>query len=425
MKKSAISRRGFLVRAACGAAVVSFDAAIPNVFARTAAGLAADQGRSSRRLLVVIGLYGGNDGLNTVVPFADDEYHKARPTIGIKPERTLKLDDVTGLHPALAPFREFWDQGRLAIVQGVGYPDPSYSHFQSMDVWMTGDLRGAAAGAGWLARAAEAWPHAERGRFCATGLGPGGLPLALQSPRIVLPAIASLEQYEFQTDSATPDDKVLEREIIRSMCGVESASDPALVAHARRVMRESLDGIDALREAVRVAPAAGADYPNTEIGRELAMAARLVAADLGTRVIHVGFGGFDTHANQAGQHERLLSDLARGVKAFVADLERLGRANDTLVLTMSEFGRRLAENGSAGTDHGTAAPLFAIGPGVAPGIHGAAPSLTDLHIGRDLKFTTDYRSVYATALERWLGVISEGILGGKFEPSPFVAALPG
>lgn len=418
-----ISRRSFLLKTACGAAVVSLDAAIPPVFARAAARLApgGGDGEKARRLLVVIGLYGGNDGLNTVVPYEDDAYHRARPTIGVKKEKVVRLSDTIGLHPSLAPWKALFDEGRLAIVQGVGYPDPSYSHFESMDKWMAGDVRGAAAGSGWLARAEETRSPESRSRFSSAALG-GGLPLALSSPRLVVPSIASFEQYQIQTDNDTPEDSLLERDLIRAMSRLEPGDEPPFQALARRVLRESIEGVDVLREALRNARATSNAYPATEIGRELAMAARLVAADLSTRVIHVSYGGFDTHANQDGQHARLLSQLAEALTVFLGDLKALGRDRDTLVLTMSEFGRRLAENGSAGTDHGTAAPLFAIGPGVVPGIHGAHPSLSDLHLGRDLKFTADYRSVYAAALDRWLGVPSETVLGARFEPAPF---LPG
>ncbi len=419
-----ISRRRFLVRAAGGAAVVSINGAIPSVFARAAVRLAREgEGQASRRALVVIGMYGGNDGLNTVVPFADDEYYRSRPTLGIKTDRLLKLSDSVGLHPALAPLRALFDQGKLAIVHGVGYPQPSYSHFQSMDVWMTADLRGAAAGSGWLARLVARSPAESRGALPAASAGGGGLPLALRSSEFVAPAIASLEQYRVQTDPDTSDDAEIERKVIAGMSRVERDGEPLGVRFARRVMREALESVDQLDAGVKKY-AAGVNYPATELGRELALAAKILAADLGTRVVHVGFGGFDTHANQASQHERLLTQLGQAVAAFLEDLSAQGRAADTLILTMSEFGRRLKENGSQGTDHGTAAPLFVIGPGVVGGLHGTQPSLSDLdrELGRDLKFSIDLRSVYATVLDRWLDVPSEAVLGARFEPVPFVAS---
>lgn len=413
-----ITRREFLVRAAGGAAVVSVNGAIPPLFARAAMRLAAGDGSSARRVLVVIGLYGGNDGLNTVVPFSDDNYYKQRPTLGIKADKVLKLNDCLGLHGALAPLKGLFDDGRLAVVQGVGYPEPSYSHFQSMDVWMTADLRGAAAGSGWLARAAERWPADARGNFAAVAAG-GGLPLALRCASVVVPAIGSLDQYRVQTDSDTSEDAGLERAVLRGMARVDSPAEPEGVRVARRIMGEAISGVDALQEGVKKYKSA-VTYPSTELGRELALAAKILAADLGTRIVHVAFGGFDTHSNQAGQHERLLLQLGQAVAAFLDDLKQMGRSSDTMLVTMSEFGRRVQENGSQGTDHGTAAPLFAIGEGVTAGVHGATPSLTDLYMNRDLKFTTDLRSVYATVLDRWLELPSEAILGAKYELLPFV-----
>jgi uncharacterized protein (DUF1501 family) len=413
-----ISRREFLLRAAGGAAVVSVNGVIPPVLARAAARLAASDGGGSKRVLVVIGLYGGNDGLNTVIPFADDEYRKLRPTLAIAADKVLKLTDAIGLHPALTPLKTLFDAGKLAVVQGVGYPEPSYSHFQSMDVWMTADLRGAAAGSGWLGRAVERWPAESRGSFAGVSAG-GALPLALRSSSVVVPAVGSLDSYRVQTDSDTSEDAGLEREVLRSMSKVEMAGEPNGVRRARAVLGEAIAGVDALQEGVKKYKG-GVTYPSTELGRELGLAAKILAADLGTRIVHVAYGGFDTHANQAGQHERLLAQLGQAIAAFLDDLKAMGRASDVTIVTMSEFGRRIQENGSQGTDHGTAAPLFAIGDAVKAGVHGATPSLTDLYMGRDLKFTTDLRAVYATLLDRWLELPSESILGAKFESLAFL-----
>ncbi len=419
-----ITRRSFLRQSLASAAFLNLAGAASPLLAN-AASLAGRQSLHSdlrRRLVVVIVLGGGNDGLNTVIPYRDDGYYKRRPTIAIKREKVLALDDSVGLHPALRPLLELYDDGQLAVVQGVGYPRPSYSHFQSNDIWMTGDVRyPSPLGSGWLARAVTAIPSADRGRFGAMGLGARALPLSLKSPDLVVPAVAAFDSYKVQTDDDSRFDAKLEQTILAGMANLERKDEASGVAFARGVMREALSSVDALQKGVDRYQG-GVSYPSTDLGRKLAMAARAVAADLGTRVIQVGFGGFDTHSGQLNQQEQLLGQLAKAIPPFLEDLRAQHRADDTLIVTMSEFGRRVAENGSGGTDHGTAAPLFVIGPGIQGGVHGAHPSLTDLHEDRDLKFTTDFRSVYAAILDGWLGVTSESVLGGRYVPVPFLAS---
>lgn len=382
-----------------------------------------DQGR----ILVVVQLSGGNDGLNTVVPYGFDAYYRMRPGIGVSANQALRLSkaDGVGLHPAMTGLHDLHENGLLSIVQGVGYPNPNRSHFKSMDIWHTADT--SATGDGWLGKYVDS-------QCCGEGKGESGTPesaggateppiaigrtapLALQARKVVPVSFESADLFRWIGQDASkslaqPYDAIVDR-------GVTDEVDPA--SNAAFLMRTALDArvsSDRIRKAVSAR--ALVEYPRTGLARDLSMVASMIRADLPTRVYYVSFGGFDTHAGQGGaqgSHANLLRQFGDALKAFYADLK--AQENDRRVLTMcfSEFGRRAAQNASGGTDHGTAAPMFLAGPMVRPGLIGNHPSLTDLDNG-DLKHGLDFRSVYAGILKDWMQTEPEKVLDRSFRPA--------
>jgi len=393
-EKRAFDRRTFLQGSlAAGAA-----AALPFFFAR-AAGAAGE----SDRILVLVQLDGGNDGLNTVVPFGDDLYLQARPGIGIRPGAVVRLDDHLGLHPSLAPLRKAWDDGALGIVQGVGYPDPNRSHFASADIWHTGSTNPPERWNGWLGRALDRVVPSD---VPGLHLDPGPLSLALVGDRVVVPSVADAAR--FRVDGRRD---LLEAAVRRPR---GDATTEFIRASAQQAYRTS-----ARVEKALAGGDTGGAYPRTELASRLRQVARLIDARLPSRVYAVRLAGFDTHSKQADAHAALLAELGGALGAFQADLASRGLADRVLTITYSEFGRRVKENRSLGTDHGAAAPMLVMGGAVQGGFHGAHPSLADLDDG-DLKHHTDFRSVYATVLDRWIGVDSKDVLRARFEPVRFL-----
>jgi uncharacterized protein (DUF1501 family) len=349
--------------------------------------------------LVLVQLSGGNDGLNTVIPFADDAYHAARPTLRI--QDPIRITDTRGLHPRLSGLARWYEQGKLAIVEGCGYPEPNRSHFESFEIWHTADARGRHSGEGWIGRlcAAQATEQANPHRLVHIG---SSVPYALESTRCPPICFSLPEAYRW-----VGDPKELE-----VACPEDGASalqrEPSSLDFLRKVQREARASSAAVRRAAeQYAPRV--EYPNDAFAAALRTAAALIQGGLGCRVISVELGGFDTHNDQKGRHEQQLGRLDGGLSAFADDLKDTPGAARTLVLVYSEFGRRVAENGSRGTDHGTAAPMFVLGERVRGGLYGKHPSLVDLAQG-DLVHTTDFRSVYATVLERWFMADARSIL---------------
>lgn len=423
----AFTRRAFLHS---GVALASAAATAPAFIQRSAqAMMQAAGGRSSvpgipeDRVLVVIQLGGGNDGLNTVVPFRDDSYYRARPVIGVPQRTVLQLDrraDV-GLHPALEGIKSLYDDGLIGLVQGVGYPNPNRSHFRSMDIWQTADTTGV--GEGWLGRyydnECEGRPAAEAAVQPGVAIGREA-PLALQGRAHTPVSFESPSLFRWTGEDLHPALRDPYEAINRS--GAEDANS---ASNADFLMRTALDAQiagDAIRNAVN-APAL-VSYPGNSLARQLAMVAAMIRAGLKTRVYYVTLGGFDTHAGQGGpqgRHANLLRRYAESIRAFYNDLKAQENDGRVLTMTFSEFGRRVSENGSRGTDHGTAAPMLLAGPMVRPGVLGRHPSLTDLDQG-DLKYTLDFRSVYAAILEDWLKADSKAVLGSTFRPAKVIRA---
>ena len=395
-EKKTIDRRSFL-KSGLAASAVSL--ALPSLFSRAV--LAAVE---SDRVLVLLQLDGGNDGLNTVIPFGDDLYYKARPSLGIKAGQLTKLDDQIGLHPALAPLRAAWDDDALSIVQGVGYPDPNRSHFTSNDIWQTASTTTPERWNGWLGRALD---HDARRAVPGLQLDSGPLSLALVGEQVVVPSVSDANR--FRVDAGR-------RELVAGM-----SKRPRQAGTAEFIRRSASQ---AYRTSARIETAlkdrAGrGSYPQTALANRLWQVARLIEARLSSRVYALRLSGFDTHSRQADAHRALLAELGGALAAFHADLKRKGLDKRVLCVTYSEFGRRVKENRSLGTDHGAAAPMIVLGESARGGIVGRHPRLDDLDDG-DLRFHTDFRQVYATILDSWIGVDSKAVLGKRYAPVDFI-----
>lgn len=356
-------------------------------------GAPATPGRA--RTLVLLELSGGNDGLNTVVPYADPVYRKMRPTLAHDPDQVRKIAPGVGLHPALGNLARAFEAGELAIVQGLGYPDPNRSHFRSIEIWETGSEAEDYLDEGWLARAFGRLRRAEdrvadsivMGRSEGPLAGLGMRNIVMQGRGQMLKAATRLRELE----AARRKNKAL--------------------LHILEVRQTVRDAALAIQARFQAAAPLKTSFPKTPLGKQLEGAARIRAAGLEVPVLKLTHGGFDHHANQKGQHQRLLAQLDEALGAFAAAMKEVGAWRDTLVVTYGEFGRRVAENASRGTDHGTAAPHFLLGGRVKGGLHGKHPSLTELDAG-DLKFHVDYRDLYAAVAERWLQVSPKGLFPG-------------
>jgi uncharacterized protein (DUF1501 family) len=417
------TRREFLATGLRGAGLLAASAFVPAFVTRTAAATGAARDSS---ILVVVQLSGGNDGLNTLVPFADDLYARARPTLLLPGDQTIKLNDHLGLHPALSAFKGEYDAGRLAIVQNVGYPNPNRSHFRSMEIWHTGadDTRPREV-EGWVGRyfdaqCAGADPHRRPGEI---GVSFGKvMPQAFRNHSNVGLAISDPDTFQWNPsgDTATfakVQERVFEK-INRPAGGAMRGSpatggitgnEPETIDFLRHTAMNAVVAGDRIRDVLRREKNRGA-YPDSQLSAQLQMVARLIAGDFPSRVYYVAQGGYDTHADQLENHARLLGDFSGSVGAFLGDLRKQKTSDKVTVLAFSEFGRRVAENGSRGTDHGAAAPLFLLGDAVRGGLHGEPPDLSNL-IDGDIRHKIDFRQVYASLLDGWLGVPATTVLG--------------
>jgi uncharacterized protein (DUF1501 family) len=411
------SRRSFLKSSAGSAALVALAQGVPQFLLSASARAAETKGET---VLVVIQLSGGNDGLNTVVPYADDVYRKLRPSLGVAKDQVKKIDDYVGLHPSMDGFAKLLEKGKLGIVQGVGYPNPDRSHFSSMDIWHTArpDLykgRGERDGpghrvTGWIGRCLDCNTKtlAAHGDMPGLHLGAGRLPLALVGEEIRVSSVDALEGFKLEDGG---DARV--RKAMQQAAAAKRDNADDLVTFLQRGTLSAMDSSRRVQESLGKYKT-DVKYPDSALARRLKTVAQLIDAGLGTRVYYLDLDGFDTHANQGAAHASLLGELSGAVAAFVNDLDAHGHGKRVLTMTFSEFGRRVRENASQGTDHGAAAPLFVAGGRVKSGLIGKHPSLTDLDEG-DLKHTTDFRAVYAAVLDQWLGVASEPVLRAKFE----------
>lgn len=377
------------------------------------------------KILVVVQMSGGNDGLNTVVPFADDLYHKARPTIRLDPQEVLRLDERVGLHPSLAPLHARFQAGHVCVVQGVGYASPSRSHFRSMEIWHTARPEGAVPRSGWLGRWADAVEPEGASPSLLVHLG-SSIPLASLRERASTLALENAEAFALAPDRKFPDDRAAQVEAFRKICEcgapVAAEASAGALPYAdvlRRTAASALATAEEVRGCLGRAKSA-VSYP-AGFPQRLGLVARMIAGGMKSRVYYASIGGFDTHANQKGSHANLLSTFGNAVDLLFRDLEASGRAKDVTFISFSEFGRRVAENGSAGTDHGTAAPMFVVGPGVKGGVVGDPPDLANLVDG-DPKFGIDFRSVYSTIIRDWVGGDPKPVLGGESPSLPLLSS---
>ncbi len=398
------SRRDFLKTSS----LIALAPTVPGFLARAARAAQPDR---DARVLVVVQLDGGNDGVNTVVPFADEGYAKYRKTLRLGRERLVKVNAEVGLHPALGGFGKLLEDGRLAVVQGVGYPNPNRSHFESMAIWHSARFDPEERnGLGWLGRGLDAAIARADGSPAAVFVGGGQMPAALRGRRSTASGLTRPEDFLLAPEAKAAPGK-----------RGEDAND-GLAAFVRRCALDGYAAADRMAEVARAADAS-AVYPTTELAGQLRLVARLIKGGVGTRVYYVRQPGYDTHAGQLGAHFGLLNELSGGVKAFLDDLTAAKLAERVTVLAFSEFGRTVKENGSAGTDHGTAGPVFLAGPGVKAGLVGKAPSLLDLDPKHgDLRMSLDFRRVYATVLTDWLGLAADVALGGPFDKLPLFRA---
>jgi uncharacterized protein (DUF1501 family) len=354
---------------------------------------------ATRKLLILVELRGGNDGLNTVIPFADPQYARLRPRIGVARDQVAQLTEQAGLHPSLEKLLPIWEARNLAIVQGVGYPRPNLSHFRSIEIWDTASKSDEYLEAGWLARAFDASPSPAS--FAADGVvvGPNAMgPLAGGAGRSI--ALANPEQF------------LRNARLARG----EGESRNAALAHILRVERDVLVSAERLHASRKFA----AEFPPGPFGNAVNTAAQLASNEAGIAVVRLSLGSFDTHANQQGAHAALLRQLGDGLAALREALIEIDRWNSTVIATYAEFGRRPRENQSGGTDHGTASVHLVLGGAVKGGMHGAAPALDRLDGNGNLPFAVDFRDYYATFLDRWWGIDSSPVLGARFKPLAFV-----
>lgn len=417
------SRRIFLQQ---GVTLASLVGTIPWFLEHSAMGMlrssnavSSQAGVPEDRILVVVQLGGGNDGLNTVVPYGSDDYYRARPQLAVaapgKDNGALQLDSKfgIGLHPNLKGFKELLDGGQLAVIQGVGYPNPNRSHFASMDVWHTGSPRGR--GDGWIGRYVDCTCNGSPQADAQVSIG-------RSAPLAMIGAISKPVSFEnaklFQwmgkdlpSDMGNPYDAINRAGALE---GVTAGSQEAFL------MRTALDAqlsSDRIRAAMAKTPLVS--YPNTKLAEQLKSVGAMIRDQMKTRVYYVSLAGFDTHSGQQGAHGNLMREVSEALLAFQNDLKAQGNDGQVMTMVFSEFGRRVRQNASGGTDHGTAAPMFVIGKRVKAGVHGNHPSLTDLDQG-DLKFTTDFRSVYATLLDSWMGAPSSKVLGQAYPSMKFL-----
>jgi uncharacterized protein (DUF1501 family) len=396
------TRRSFIKTTLKAGAFVSFAAHAPTSLLRAAT--AAPQ-RNGDTVLVVLQLSGGNDGLNTVVPFADDAYHRGRPTLRQMARGAHKLDSHLAFHPRMEGFYRLYRDGLLTIVQGVGYPDADRNHPGGMHNWHTANPRAPKTQTGWLGRAADRLWKPGEASVPAMFVGAIPQPFASNAERVIVPSVRSPREL------VSPNIQSAKRE-------AATGSDSAWLSSLRQATAQ-VQANNRRIEAAMTASARG-DYPQLVLAEELRAIAQLIRADLGVRIFFTelgggNIGGFDNHAGQLGNHCSLVHQLSESVAAFIHDLQRDKLHERVLLMTCSEFGRTVRENGRRGTDHGLAQPVFLAGGRLKGGLCGAHPSLTDVE--KDgLKFRTDFRRVYATALDRWLGLDSRDILGAAFEP---------
>ena len=418
------NRRDFLARTLGGTSLLAVGSIVPEFLASTAR--AADKVEKAKdTVLVVVELTGGNDGLNTVIPYGDDLYYKARPEIGLAKKEVLKLDDYCGLHPRMNSLKGLYDNKNLAVIRGVGYPNPDRSHFESMDIWQLADPNRLQT-SGWLARTIPSMSIKDAG-VPGMFVGDDRLPVALQGADGGVISLANRASFKLQLTGNEKSRKKLIEELN------SDKNDPAkadLASFVRKRQLQTYSSLQKIEEALKQAGPGPEENNNfrprradandlATLNGKLGLIARLIQKGLGTRIYYVQLSGFDTHANQDKPHADLLGELSTAIGNFFGSLGGNETADRVALMTYSEFGRRVKENGSKGTDHGSGSCMFVAGNKVAGGLIGKHPSLSDLTDG-DLRYHTDFRHVYASLLDDWLCVESRDVLGEAFPKLPLI-----
>jgi uncharacterized protein (DUF1501 family) len=394
--------------------LLGFGATVPTFLGRTAsAAFPVGKAGAKDTVLVVVQLTGGNDGLNTVIPFKNPDYFKLRPTIAVPKDQVKGIGGDLGFHPAMDGLAGlFNDEQAVCVVQGVGYPNPSQSHFRSMDVWHAASTAETLT-EGWIGKALKAKPvpafHLAAGNEAS--------PLALGGAPARVPSIATLDDFQLKTASSGGADAMAQKGTITDLAKPNAAGSPGLLDFVSRTQTTTYASSDRLQQ-IGKSHQPKVPYPETGLATRLKLAAQLIDAGIGARVFYVSLDGFDTHAGQGGAtgaHANLLTQLSGAIAAFYRDLAARGHKDRVCVMTFSEFGRRGYENGSKGTDHGSGAPMLLVGGRVKAGVQGEHPSLTKMEEG-NLTHSTDFRRVYAAVLKDWLGVDPKAVLGDEFQP---------
>ena len=363
------------------------------------------------RSLVVVQLTGGNDGLNTVVPYTNELYYDQRAGVLISPEDVLKIDDELGFNPNMGPIKRLWDEGKVAIINGIGYPNPDRSHFRSMDVWHTAEPD-KIAGEGWLGRAIRDLDPKAENVLTAVNFG-RGLPRALACRGVPVASVGNLETYGLLPDIQDEMARKAALNAFTQMYGGAEGKD-AVAEFLGQTGLNALKGADILRTAPEQY-SSSVEYASTPIAQSLKSVAQVMCADLGTRVYYTEHGGFDTHAAQMPVSARLWKDASSAIGDFMDDLKEHGRQDDAAILVFSEFGRRTVDNGT-GTDHGSASVSLVIGGAVSGGLYGDYPSLTKQdQVDGDIQFNNDFRGTYSSLLVQWMGLDPVPIVNGQFE----------
>lgn len=400
-----LSRREFLLETLKKSSLLAVGAAAPTFLVNTAR--AAAVGKDN--ILVVIELTGGNDGLNTVIPYADDLYHKARPTLRFRKEQVLRIDDAIGLHPGLNGIQQFIQQGWVGVVQGVGYPNPDRSHFESMDIWHSADHTRKTP-TGWMARS-SAELQIQHGGVPAMQVGPEKLPLALRGSQTSVASLNHKLPFKLRVGGVDAEEIAARKKLLVDLSKApQPGEDQGILQFVQKTELQTYTAIEQLQEILKnLAP--DGNFPNQKLTQKMQIVAQLIQRGLGTRLFYLALDGFDTHSEQGPAHQNLMQDLGQAIATLFYTLQSTGHDKRVIVMTYSEFGRRVQENGSKGTDHGAGSSMFVIGPAVKGGAVGKHPSLSDLDAG-DLKHHTDFRRVYATLLDQWLNCDSKTLLLG-------------
>jgi uncharacterized protein (DUF1501 family) len=368
------------------------------------------------KILVIIQLSGGNDGLNTVIPYGIGNYYQARPSLAIKPDQVLPLTNEIGLNPNMQGLANLYKEGKLAILQAVGYENANRSHFRSIEIWQTAEPN-KICNTGWLGRYLD---HVNGDK--SMGLFPSvnvesTLPATLAANNVMVPSVSNINDFRFKTDPRYYNDHKAQLKAFNEIYKQFDLNRPNIDL-LREAGLNANEASDYLRRVVSTYKS-NVKYPNGKFGSGLQFIAQMIVGGVNAKIFNVSLDGFDTHTNQLVTQNNLLKQLSAGISAFHEDLQNHQIADDVLIMTFSEFGRRVAENGGRGTDHGTAEPLFIVGNKVKGGIYGDHPSLKNLDEG-DLKYKIDFRSAYASILDRWLSVDAKQILGRAYDIIPFV-----